>query len=325
MASIVPYRGKYRALVWKDGIRKSKVFPAKGRAMAWAVDVEREIDARASGEIPDKTFGDLLIRYRDEVSIHKRGERWETLRLDAIIQRAQIAQVRLRALDTPHVAQWRDERLQTVSAASVRREWVLLSHACNLAVREWRWLKENPFSTVTRPKPSKARDRLATPDEIERLLFALGYDAATPPATQTARVGAAMLFAIETAMRCGEIVNLEWAQVDTGRRVARVLQAKNGHPRDVALSAEAIRLLEQLRPVTAAGPVFGISSTATTVTSEETRRAHLIAAAPQLLAALELLIPLHDATGNTGPADTARAARRKNIFKNPLTSHGFRV
>jgi len=263
MPSFRKVGANWRAEVTRDGIRKSRVFPTKARAMAWAVDTEREIEDGKAGKIPDKSFGDLLGRYRDEVSVHKRGERWESMRLNMIIRDDALAQVRLASLDSTDIAAWRDRRLRTVSAASVRREWNLLSHACSVAVTEWRWLKANPLKEVKRPAPTPPRDRRISDGEITRLLFALGYDYEAPPATQTARVGAALLFALETALRAGELVGLMWPQVDRERRVARLLRTKNGTQRSVPLSPEALRLLEQLAPVTKDGPVFGISSTQT--------------------------------------------------------------
>src|SRR5690606_38087273 len=94
------------------------------------------------------------------------------------------------------------------------------------------------------------RERRITEDEIDRLLFALGYDYTETPETVSARIGAAMLFAIETAMRAGEITSLTWDNVDLERRVARLPMTKNGFPRDVPLSTEAARILEQLRKIT---------------------------------------------------------------------------
>ena len=239
------------------------MFPLKAHAMAWAVDTAREIDDSKAGKIPDRSFGALLARYRDEVSTHKRGERWESMRLNMIIARDELAAVRLADLNSTHIAAWRDRRLREVSAASVRREWNLLSHACGVAMTEWHWLKDNPLQEVNRPPPTLPRDRRISDDEIARLLFALGYEYDAVPATQPARVGCALLFALETAMRAGEIVGLHWPQVDRARRVAQLPLTKNRKQCEVPLSVEALRLLEQLEPVTKGGAVFGISSTQT--------------------------------------------------------------
>jgi integrase len=56
-----------------------------------------------------------------------------------------------------------------------------------------------------------------------------------------------MLFAIETAMRAGEIASLTWVNVNIEKRIAKLPITKNGFARDVPLSNEAIRILEQVR------------------------------------------------------------------------------
>lgn len=90
-------------------------------------------------------------------------------------------------------------------------------------------------------------------------MLALGYDQNSKPETVTARVGAAMLFAIETAMRAGEIVALTWENVDLGKRVAHLPKTKNGFPRDIPLSAEAIRIMCQVK-LDGSESVFNIRS-----------------------------------------------------------------
>lgn len=272
MASFRKRGGAWRAEVAKQGIRKSCTFDTKAEAVAWALQIESEIETRKSGRVANKTFGQLLERYRNEVSTTKRGERWERLRIDRIVTGREevkpdpIAAVPLRDLDASHFAAWRDRRLRQVTPASVRREWNLLSAALNIAVNEWRWLPENPMKTVKRPPPAEARDRRITEDETERLLFALGYDYNAPPATQTARVGAAFLFAIETGMRAGEIVALRHGEVFKDSRYLTITGREIGAGktaaarRDVPLSTEALRILDQLEKI-GGDPVFGITST----------------------------------------------------------------
>ncbi len=227
-------------------VRRSKIFDTKTEASIWAAEIEKEILSGASGRIPDKNFGDLLLRYADEVSVTKRGCRWEVIRIDSIC-RDEIARVPLAQLRSDNFAAWRDRRLRQVSVASVLREWNLLNHAINVAVKEWRWLNESPLKNVRRPQQPRARDRLISDDELERLLYALGYDYGEFTETISARVGAALLFAIETAMRAGEICGLVWGNVSIEKRTAKLIETKNGHGRDVPLSAEAVRILNQVR------------------------------------------------------------------------------
>jgi len=157
-----------------------------------------------------------------------------------------VAHVRLPDLDAPDVASWRDRRLKAVGVASVLREWNILSHACNVAIKEWRWMHDNPFSRVQRPESPPPRKRRPAQEEIDAILLALGYSADEPPETMSARVGAAALFAIETAMRASEICSLTRECIHG--RTAHLPKTKNGHSRDIPLSREALRILDQLGP-----------------------------------------------------------------------------
>jgi integrase len=77
---------------------------------------------------------------------------------------------------------------------------------------------------------------------------------------QQQRVAVAFLFAIETAMRAGEICGLMQKNINLSDRTAKILQTKNGHPRTVPLSSEAIRLIKRLEPWPGDRPIFIVSS-----------------------------------------------------------------
>lgn len=86
------------------------------------------------------------------------------------------------------------------------------------------------------------------------MLFASGFND-TPPETMTATVGLVMLWAIETAMRAGEICAM--IQNDVHEKHIHIPETKNGHARDVPLSSKAKRLLKL---ATGKDTVFGINS-----------------------------------------------------------------
>lgn len=214
----------WRAEVQRRGVRRSATFASKSEAVAWAGQQEAEILAGIRGSIPNLTVSDLFARYLKEVSPTKKGARWERIRLMAM-ERDRIASVRLRTLDSPHVADWQQRRLQAVSAASVRRERNLLNNVFEIARKEWRWLKRNPFEGVRRPKDGKPRDRIATDEELARLLELAS------PAMQRAIVGA-----VETGMRASELAS----NPQIRGRVAYLLDTKNGTAREVPLSERAV-------------------------------------------------------------------------------------
>ena len=247
MATIEPRGDKWRAKVRKGKINRSQTFKRKADALAWATKLEADIDAGRVGSVPDKSFGELLKRYGQEVSVNKRGARWEQLRIELFIREyPSLCETRLPDIGPETFSAWRDERLKAVSQLTVRREWAILMHACNIAIKEWRWLTSNPISTVKKPDTVRARSRRPEDDETEAILLACGYRHDDPPSMQMNRVGAAWLFAIETAMRAGEICRVRPEEVSFEKRLLHIPTSKNGHSRDVPLSREAVRLLKQV-------------------------------------------------------------------------------
>jgi integrase len=56
-----------------------------------------------------------------------------------------------------------------------------------------------------------------------------------------------IILAIETAMRRGEMLELQWQHVDLVRCVAHLPLTKNGDSRDIPLSRRAVTVLKNLR------------------------------------------------------------------------------
>jgi integrase len=164
-----------------------------------------------------------------------------------------FASITMGKLTAQDFASWRDARLRKVSPATVSREMTLLSSALNVARKEWGLISTNPISDVRKPTSPPHRDRLITPKEMEKLELIAGADLGQG----LARALHAFKFAMETAMRAGEVVALEWARVDIERRVARLDMTKNGTAREVPLSSEAIRLIEELPRC---DPIFNLTS-----------------------------------------------------------------
>jgi integrase len=264
MASIQERAGKWRVIVRKQGVTKTKTFERKSDAKAWATSIEAEIIAGTTGTIPNKTFGELVSKYVTEVSVNKDGRHWEEIRGKSF-QNEDLSKVRLEVLNKTHIAAWRDRRLAVVSAGTVLREWNFLSAVCTKAINEWGWLHKHPMSSVKRPTEPDARDRLISAIEIEQVCIALGYSKESALSTVSSRIGAAFLFAIETAMRIGEICNLQKSDLFLSDGYLKVTGESQGGrktlaaKRDVPLSPEAIRIIQQL-PDFPSGSVFDIKS-----------------------------------------------------------------
>jgi integrase len=102
---------------------------------------------------------------------------------------------------------------------------------------------------MRRPKNPPPRDRRISQLEAARILKALHFDGHAVIEIRHV-IAVAFLFAIETAMRQGEIWSLDWCDVYLSKRFVRLHDTKNGSKRDVALSKEAVRLLDLLDTAT---------------------------------------------------------------------------
>jgi integrase len=168
-----------------------------------------------------------------------------------------------------------DERLCAVAPSTVQRELSALGGALTWAIKD-RLIAlpgGNSVSAIRRPPAGKARDRRLEPGEETRLLEALGDRAGDVQGAKRAgayRVGTRnrwmlplVRFAIETAMRQGELLALRWADVDLDARTAYLADTKNGEARTVPLSSRAVAVLEALpRGSSMDGRAFPISAQA---------------------------------------------------------------
>lgn len=246
MATITKNGNNWRARVRRKGVNKSQQFRTKAQAEAWATDLEAKIlSGTYNTGIPFITFAEVIDKYIKEVSIHKKSYREERLRLFRLMEMP-LGRIYLIDLNEDDFRLWRDERLSKVSVASVLREWNTLSHIMTMACGEWKFLKENPLKNVRKPKTPHERTRRYHADEIEKLTFVSGFSLNQTPLTTLSRAGGAMLFALETAMRAGEICNAKWKDYNRQTRILHIPMSKNGHSRNVPLSTKAVAILDTM-------------------------------------------------------------------------------
>lgn len=250
MASIRKRGARWRVEVSRNGVRESDTFRTRQEAAQWALQREAELSGAA---LPAKSYGDALARYARDVAPLHRGSRWELIRL-ASLQDEPIASRRLASLAAPDFADWRDKRLQQVSAATVAREMNLIRSVLRAAWKEWHWLRSNPLADVKPPRTPPSRKRRISADEVQRVEIATGLADGLNAGTAMQRTGMAFLFALETAMRAGEILGMVWP--DVAEKSVRLPRTKNGDERRVPLSPRAREILAAL-PRTA-GPVFNL-------------------------------------------------------------------
>ena len=253
MATIRKLRDKWQAQVRRRGMApRAKSFDQKADAEKWARALESEIDR--CGMAPDTrvaestTLRSILERYIIEVSPRKRSAHTEISRIKALLRRP-ICHRTLALLSSADLATYRDDRLKSVATSTVIRELNTISHAIDTAMRDWGvYLHRNPCKLVRRPSPPKGRNRRLVGDEEQRLLD--GTEGG-----RNIHLQDLIVLAIETAMRRGELLALDWQHVNFEASTAHLPLTKNGDSRDVPLSSRARAVLERLwgtqgRPLT---------------------------------------------------------------------------
>ena len=270
MATISNRKNKWQARVRRNGQPSiTKTFLIKQDAEKWARSVEIEIDRGTfiNTDFAQKTlFKEILQKYLNHVAPNMRSADNQSIRVRKLMKHP-IAEVNMAHLSPKHMADYRDERLKVIKPNTVIRELAILSSVINHARREWGLNIINPVTMIKKPSSTPGRNRMLNEEELGRLFIQL--EKISPwykPLTE---------FALETAMRRGELMSLLWVNVNFEKSVAFLPLTKNGDSRYVPLSVKAIGILKLL-PRGIDGRVFPLSKgTVSVLFLRATRRAKI--------------------------------------------------
>lgn len=185
------------------------------------------------------TLGHLVTRYRDTISIRKRGHEFERFILTAFL-RYPICEKPLSQLSTKDFADYRDERLASIKPTTLKRQLCPLHNLFEVARNEWCLpIRENPLSKLRLPVPQQRRERRLNGAELERLMQ-------SAQRCRNKLILPTIVFAVETGMRRGEILSLEWKNIDDERHSVLLPNTKNGHSRTIPVSQRALAILKSL-------------------------------------------------------------------------------
>ena len=220
---------KYRVAVHVDNKRQSKTFHTKREALAWGNAQEQD------GILARHTVHEALDEYIPIASKLK-GSQAQLSRLKSL---KAIPNIALESVTPSTIATWRDARLKEVQPSSVRVELVILGRVFKYCRDEWGWMRNNPLTSIAKPKASKPRKRGVTQDEIDTICRNL------EKAKAGKQVSTMFLLAIETGMRLSEMLSLRWPDISEKTLVLR--NTKNEDDRIVSLSPKARELIESRR------------------------------------------------------------------------------
>lgn len=139
------------------------------------------------------------------------------------------------------IVHWRNKRVLEVQRSTALREFAMFASVFSWAQKELFIIDKNVWSVVVKPNKGKPRNQRITPEDQEKLLRGFKWDKNTKPIRVMHYVAWSMLFALETAMRKGEILAMTRNDIKEG--FVHLPMTENGDSRNVPLSAEAKRLL----------------------------------------------------------------------------------
>jgi len=206
-------------------------------------------------EEQDRTFAEMMDRYLRERSVlkapksHQRDEQ-ALNHLMPVFGDNPLAEVTPKLL----AAYKAQRRVEGAAPATINKELQLVRHAFNVARREWEWCRENPMHKVSMEKVHNQIDRWLAQDEEARLL-----------GVAADWLRNIIIFALNTGMRQGEILSLQWQDVDFIRGTLVVMTSKNRERRTIPLNHTVFALLATKQAAT--GKKEGLVFT----TSQETR------------------------------------------------------
>jgi integrase len=226
-------------------------FARKTDAQRWAQSMEsaiREGRHFRTTEAKRHTFAELTERYLAEV-LPQRPRNAHNTRRHMGYWKQRLGALPLSDITPALIVQHRNELLATPTRrkkpranATVVRYMASISHAFNIAMKEWQWVTDNPVSKVSKPRQARGRERYLSDQEREKLLEACR-------ASSNPYLLAVVVLAISTGMRRGEIMNLRWPNIDLKRKTIVLTTTKNDTSRALPLTGLALMLLEQLGQV----------------------------------------------------------------------------
>ena len=185
------------------------------------------------------TLKDILIKYRDEITINKKGYKEETCKLNKLI-RHKISLHTLMRFKSHHVYSLIKELQVTMKQNSVVKYVNLLRNAWNVAKRQWAITlpATSPFDLVSIKKENDTRERILTKLEYKRLLAACSKSTLNGLSDMVE-------FAYLTGARQGEMLRLKKDDVDWHRNIITFKDTKNGEDRSVPMSNEVQYIIKK--------------------------------------------------------------------------------
>ncbi len=201
-----------------DGKRKRRFLYAKTKS-----ELMRKItDLRAAGggSIAPRavgTVGEWVEKWLEDVRLQLRPNTYFSYKGAWRLHAQQLlGSVQLEKFDVDHVrGLYAELDAKGIGGAAVHKLSVAMTRAFNVAIKEGRYRKANPFSLVGAPRHTPQERRALSASEARAFIKACRDD----------RYEAAWILMLTAGTRLGETLGLEWTDVDLRARTVTIRQA----------------------------------------------------------------------------------------------------
>jgi len=231
----------YRVFIRLKGYpMQTATFRRKTDARRWVQVTEAAIREGRHFKVAEAkrhTLAELIDRYVDNVLPSKKSQRDQLRHL--LWWRKEIGSFILANVAPALIVECRDKLLTgNRTPSTVNRYLTSLSHPFTIAFKEWGWVNDNPLWKVSKLKEPRGRVRFLSDEERIRLLNTCRKH--PNPALYTA-----VVLALSTGARRGEIMNLKWNQVNFERQLITLHDTKNNERRLLPLKSHALEVMQE--------------------------------------------------------------------------------
>ena len=252
MATIRRRNNKWQVIIRKDNFKIIyKTFILKEDAHRWVRDTEVKIE---QGLYQDLTLAkitklkDILIQYRDRVSVNKKGYENERYKINKII-RSDIADKTLSELTSLVLFEFIEQQKKLYTASTINKSITIINLALKFAERFLGiTLNKNPLKFIKRLKESNFIGQVIEPHEEVLLLKHAEF-------SKLYWLKIAIILGIDCGLRRGEILKLKAEDINFNKNTAVLRDTKNGETREIGLSQRVIQEIKKL-PITIDGKLF---------------------------------------------------------------------
>lgn len=141
-----------------------------------------------------------------------------------------------------------------ISTSTINRDIEVLRKMFNIAIAN-NWLNKNPCTSVKKFRQENRIERYLTPKEETELIAVCN--------SEHKHLKNIIRFALNTAMRKGEILGLTWKCVNFGERKITLIETKNGKKRYIPINSVVLEILKEEQNRSCCEYVFYNSATQT--------------------------------------------------------------